>query len=195
MIGEACGPAGAKATLASYRDAGYDAIPSRGPLAALTVPGAVGGFALAHELARGMGGRIAACPISWRMPAARPARASPSRPRWRGNEPSEFEELCAAPGFAASFLTDGKLPKLAGAKLKQAALAGMIEHLGRAGFDDFYRGDVGREIAADLASRSAAPSRARTSRAIAPSSAPRSASRFRARISTTRRRRHRASPR
>jgi len=33
------GPAGAKATQRFYRDAGYDEIPARGPLAALTVPG------------------------------------------------------------------------------------------------------------------------------------------------------------
>ena len=46
------GGAGAKATIASYREKGYDTIPSRGPLAALTVPGAVGGFALAFELAK-----------------------------------------------------------------------------------------------------------------------------------------------
>ncbi|MGA7349311.1 MAG: gamma-glutamyltransferase, partial [Pseudolabrys sp.] len=36
------GPAGAKATQRFYRDAGCDEIPARGPLAALTVPGAVG---------------------------------------------------------------------------------------------------------------------------------------------------------
>ena len=37
----AAGPAGAKATPALYREHGYDEIPPRGPLAALTVPGAV----------------------------------------------------------------------------------------------------------------------------------------------------------
>src|SRR5580704_1491776 len=54
---EACGPAGAKASIASYREAGHDAIPARGPLAALTVPGAVGGFAEALALAHDFGGR------------------------------------------------------------------------------------------------------------------------------------------
>src|SRR5512140_897980 len=39
----AAGPAGANATLAFYRERQYDEIPARGPLAALTVPGAVGG--------------------------------------------------------------------------------------------------------------------------------------------------------
>src|SRR6478735_7024324 len=40
----AAGPAGAKATINFYRDHGRDEIPPRGPLAALTVPGAVGGW-------------------------------------------------------------------------------------------------------------------------------------------------------
>ena len=52
-------------------------------------------------------------------------------------------------GFAAAFLIDGKPPAV-GAKLKQAAFAETLDHLARAGLDDFYRGDVGREIAADL---------------------------------------------
>ena len=37
-----------------------------------------------------------------------------------------------------------------GDKLKQAALAATLDQLANAGLDDFYRGDVGREIAADL---------------------------------------------
>ena len=34
--------------------------------------------------------------------------------------------------------------------MRQTALAGTLDHLANAGLDDFYRGDVGREIAADL---------------------------------------------
>src|ERR1700751_4395135 len=47
----AAGGAGENARLPFYRDAGYDEIPSRGPLAALTVPGAVAGWILALEAA------------------------------------------------------------------------------------------------------------------------------------------------
>src|SRR3954469_18843823 len=43
------GRAGATATPRLYRDAGHYEIPTRGPLAALTVPGAIGGWALAVE--------------------------------------------------------------------------------------------------------------------------------------------------
>ncbi|MBV8764323.1 MAG: gamma-glutamyltransferase family protein [Hyphomicrobiales bacterium] len=146
---EACGPAGAKANAATYREAGYDTIPSRGPLATLTVPGAVGGFALAYELSRSLGGRLPLADLF--ADATRfsrdgfPVSASMAR-----NEPSEFEALAEAPGFADVFLAEGKLPKT-GTILRQPALADTLAHLAHAGFEDFYRGDVGREVAADLA--------------------------------------------
>ena len=63
---------------------------------------------------------------------------------------TEFlDELKAAPGFAETFLIEGKPPEV-GATLKQEALAETLAHLAHAGLDDFYRGDVGREVAADL---------------------------------------------
>ena len=54
------GRAGAKATIQLYRDAGHDEIPSRGPLAALTVPGAVAAWMLALEAAKAQSRQIAA---------------------------------------------------------------------------------------------------------------------------------------
>ena len=51
----AAGPAGSLATPALYRQ--HETIPSRGPLAALTVPGAIGGWMLAIEAARAVGGK------------------------------------------------------------------------------------------------------------------------------------------
>jgi oxamate amidohydrolase len=145
---EACGGAGANATIGLYREAGYDTIPSRGPLAALTVPGAVGGFGLALELAKSLGGRL---PLRDLLgDAIRLARDGfPVSASMARNEPSEFEALKAAPGFAAAFLVEGKLPQ-AGATLRQKVLADTISHLAHTGFADFYRGDIGREIAADL---------------------------------------------
>jgi gamma-glutamyltranspeptidase len=61
----------------------------------------------------------------------------------------KLPEMKDAVGFKEAFLIDGKAPE-AGAKLKQTAFAATLEHLSHAGLDDFYRGDVGREIAADL---------------------------------------------
>jgi len=55
---EACGYAGAKATRGLYAENGYKTIPPRGPLAALTVPGAAGGWMLALEAAKAVGGKM-----------------------------------------------------------------------------------------------------------------------------------------
>jgi oxamate amidohydrolase len=60
-----------------------------------------------------------------------------------------FNELAPAPGFSETFLADGKAPGV-GTELKQVALAETLVHLARKGLDDFYRGDVGDAIAADL---------------------------------------------
>ena len=52
------GPAGAEATPAIYREHGFDEIPPRGPLAALTVPGAVATWMLALRAAEAYRGRL-----------------------------------------------------------------------------------------------------------------------------------------
>jgi len=144
----AAGPAGAKATPTLYRDAGHDEIPARGPLAALTVPGAIGGWILAQDAARAHGGRL---PLGELLaPAIRAAREGYAVPRSKARLAQEkHAELKDVPGFAAAFLVDGKPPEV-GSKHTQPALAATLDHLALAGLDDFYRGDVGREIAADL---------------------------------------------
>src|SRR5947209_9960376 len=53
---EACGFAGEGATRASYEALG--GIPTRGPKAALTAPGAIGGWKIALELSAALGGRL-----------------------------------------------------------------------------------------------------------------------------------------
>jgi oxamate amidohydrolase len=144
----AAGRAGAKATPELYREHGYQLIPVRGPLAALTVPGAVSGWTLACEMARSLGGRL---PLDVLLDRAiREAREgyTPSRSQIQLTT-DKLAELKDIPGFAATFLADGNPPQNA-AMLRQRELAATLEHLAHAGFDDFYRGDVGREIAADL---------------------------------------------
>jgi gamma-glutamyltranspeptidase/glutathione hydrolase len=58
-------------------------------------------------------------------------------------------ELKDAPGFGQTFLVDGSAPNI-DTKLAQIAFAKTLDQLARAGLDDFYRGDIGREIASDL---------------------------------------------
>src|SRR6202035_863718 len=52
------GPAGALARRELYREHGHDVIPTRGPLAALTVPAAVAGWIMALDASRARGGRL-----------------------------------------------------------------------------------------------------------------------------------------
>jgi gamma-glutamyltranspeptidase/glutathione hydrolase len=145
---EACGPAGERATRALYRERGLDRIPERGPLAALTVPGAVGGWMLALEAAKANGGRL---PLARLLePAAALARAGYPVSKslaWRFT--TERGAAIDAPGFAETFLVDGKPPKR-GQSLSAGRLKDTFEQLSRAGLDDFYRGDIGREIGSDL---------------------------------------------
>jgi len=145
---EACGYAGARATRELYRAAGHDSIPARGPLAALTVPGLVGGWALLYDAARAQGGRM---PLSRLLePAVALARKGYPISRsyaWRFT--TDRGEKIDAPGFAGTFLVDGKAPK-EGATLPAGRLPDTLEQLARAGLDDFYRGDIAHEIAADL---------------------------------------------
>ncbi len=145
---EACGPAGSLATIERYRARGYDGIPARGPEAALTVAGAVGGWRLALELAAALGGRLPARELL--ADAIRHAREgyAVSASECAG-KPHELEALKAAPGFLGTFWPEGEAPK-PGTQRRMDALAGTLQQLADAGLDDFYRGDVGREIAADL---------------------------------------------
>ena len=123
--------------------------PSRGPLAALTVPGAIGGWMLALEAAQALGGK--GLPLDVLLDAAiAPGARRLCRRRSQARLTAEkLAELKGVPGFAETFLPDGKPPE-AGTKLKQSALAARSIIWRAPGFDDFYRGDVGREIAADL---------------------------------------------
>ena len=100
------GPAGAKATREFYREAGHDQIPARGPLAALTVPGAVGGWALALELAKAHRGKM---PLDLLLePAIASARTGYTVTRSQARLTEEkAPEMKDAPGFAATFLIDG----------------------------------------------------------------------------------------
>src|ERR1700719_537137 len=107
---EACGYGGAKAPRALYAEHGYKTIPPRGPLAALTVPGAAGGWMLACEAAKAVGGKM---PLSRLLePALAIARKGSPVSRslsWR----LAYERAAdiKAPGFAETFLIGGKPPE------------------------------------------------------------------------------------
>ena len=126
----------------------HDVVPPLGTEATLTVPGAVAGWASAYALSTAQGGRL---PLSRLLqPALEAARTgsilSPSDVAARRTAAPEMASL---PGFASAFLADGKVPD-AGTLSHQPALALTLDYLVQAGLMDLYRGDVGRELAADF---------------------------------------------
>ncbi len=143
---EACGFAGEKATRAAYEAIG--GIPQRGPMAALTVPGALGGWSAALELSAALGGKMPLADLV--APAIAQARAGvPVSASEQRSQPRDGSALFDAPNFRKTYFLDGERPK-AGVIRKQDKLADTLSQLSHAGIDDFYRGDIARELAADL---------------------------------------------
>ena len=147
---DACGAAAGQASIDFYRALGHDSIPSRGPLAALTVGGAVSGWQRAYAYSRSrLGGKI---PLSHLLEEAISlARAGVAVTRTLADNASgKFDQLAGSPGFTEQYCPNGKPVRLAD-RLLQPRIADTLAHLAQAGLDDFYRGDLARTIAADLA--------------------------------------------
>lgn len=145
---DACGGAARAATLDYYRSSGVTAIPSRGPQAALTAAGVVSGWQAALEESTRRGGTLTLARLF--EDAIQHARnGAPVSGTLHRNAAEKRPELENVPGFAQSFLSDGRAID-EGSILKLASLAATFEQLATAGLDDFYRGDVARAIATDL---------------------------------------------
>lgn len=143
---EACGGAAQLADRHFYD--GHAAIPPRGPLAALTTAGTVGGWDAALELARQWGG---AMPLPRLLEAAM-THARHGFPVTRGQatlSAAKLTELTAVPGFTDHLLVDGMAPSR-GRTFRQPTLASTLEQLARAGLDDFYRGELGAAMGDEL---------------------------------------------
>ena len=146
---DASGGAAQGATIDFYRGQGLQAIPQRGPLAANTVAGTVGGWQLAEQLAGQHGGqmpiqRLLQDAIAYARDgvAVTDSQARATAAKW--------QELQGQPGFADTFTIGGKLPA-AGQRFAQPRLAATLQALADEGLDSFYRGALAERIAADLA--------------------------------------------
>jgi len=138
------GTCGRHITLDTYRD--LDAIPSRGPQSAITVPGAVDSWRLAHE-------KFGSKPFTRLLaPAIRYARegfaVTQDISQWIHDDAETFRQ---DPGAAGIFLKDG-LPYSPGERLTQKALAATLEKIAYNGPRHFYE-ETGRDIASYLNSR------------------------------------------
>jgi len=144
----ASGPAAEAATRTYYTEQGYDEIPTRGPEAALTVPGAVDGWRQVHE-AYGQ--------LAWSRlfdDAVEYAREGIAVGRSLADWLVEDESLLSAhPSAGEVFLPDGDRPK-EGELIRQPALADSLETLADEGpRDGFYEGEIGGAICDDLGGR------------------------------------------
>jgi gamma-glutamyltranspeptidase/glutathione hydrolase len=137
---ESCGRAARAATLDLYRSQGLSAVPWRGPLAANTVAGMVAGWRTALTVVPDR--RL---PLKRLLaPAIVMAEEGVSTAGGLAAALAEkTAELSSLPNFSGTYLQDAET-------LKQPALAATLRRLSEAGLDDFYRGDVGRALAADL---------------------------------------------
>jgi gamma-glutamyltranspeptidase len=147
---DACGAAGSGATIARYGEEGLDAVPSRGPLAAVTVAGTVSGWGAAEEISRGLGGKL---PLT-RLLADAIGYARDGVAVTQGqvaNTADKLSEMGPATGFADVYTPGGAVPAC-GDVFRQPRLAATLERIAQAGTEDFYRGDLARAIGADLAS-------------------------------------------
>ena len=145
---DAAGPAAGLADTGFYHDAGQAEIPSRGPLAALTVAGVVSGWQEALKISADWGGTM---PLDRLLEAAvdhaRDGAAAPHT--LHANTTGKRAELEDVPGFAEVFLPGGA-PVAEGTQFKQPRVAATLERLAEADLDDFYRGDLARSMAQDL---------------------------------------------
>ncbi len=144
---QACGQSAALATKDFYAQHGDAAIPTRGPRAALTVAGAVGGWATALDVAKAWGKSL---PVS-RLLADAIHHATAGVPVTRSQAElthDKWDELKDQPGFAETYAASGA-PNL-GDILKQPALAATLSRLAEAGLDDYYRGDLAQQLATGL---------------------------------------------
>jgi len=146
----ACGRSAAAVDREAYCEAGHSGIPYRGGDAAITVAGTVSGWQQALAIStQEWGGKL---PLSRLLAEA----IGYARDGYTVTESQaaattgKLEQLIDLPGFAEVFLVDGQ-PPAAGDTLTQPALANTLERLAGAGLEDFYRGELAKAIAEDLA--------------------------------------------
>ena len=146
---DSCGAAAELASIDFYREHSLDVIPGRGPLAALTMAGAVSGWQRALKFSKDhWGGRM---PLDRLLaPAIDYARSGVLVTHTLAdNALVKLVELQYQPGFAEQYLVSGR-PVQYGETLRQRALADTLENLAHVGLEDFYHGDIARSMARDL---------------------------------------------
>lgn len=148
---DACGAAAGLATQEHYTSRGYSTIPDRGPMAALTMAGAVSGWQAAYEYSREkLGGRL---PLQRLLEdAIHHAQEGVAVTQTLANNIKDKQaQLDAVPGFADCYLP-GKQALQENDRFKQSRVGSTLQHLAKVGLDDFYRGELAATLAQELES-------------------------------------------
>lgn len=159
----ASGRAGEKATIGFYQAQGYKKIPSRGYLAANTVPGAISGWGEAYKYAQvSIGnslpwGKLIDSAISY---AENGTPVTPSQEHWTeiniaiDEKDKDFRDLQRFQGFKQTYLKpNGEFYK-AGEVFKQPQLAKTLKAISQKGAAEFYKGEIAQSIVKDLQAHS-----------------------------------------
>lgn len=151
------GRAGQHATIDFYRSQGLTSIPSRGYLAALTVPGAVAGWEEAYEYSK----KHMEGSLSWEellTPAISYAKhgfpVTPSQEYWTNvnldEHDQEFRNLQRFKGFRETFLKEDGTAYRTGEIMKQPDLAQTLEAIAKEGSQVLYNGRIGEQIVKEV---------------------------------------------
>ena len=147
---DACGAAAGLATRSWYQSQGItSSIPFRGPIAANTVAGTISGWGAAFALSKkSLGGRL---PLSRLLEDAihYAERGVPVTHSQSALTEKKRAELTPQPGFADTFLVNGKAPAT-GSVFLQKRLAATLRQIAKKGTDDYYRGELAEQIAKEL---------------------------------------------
>ena len=147
---DACGAAAGLATRSWYHEQGItSSIPFRGPIAANTVAGTISGWGAAFTLSKkSLGGRL---PLSRLLEDAihYAEHGVPVTHSQAALTEKKRIELTPQPGFADTFLVNGKVPTT-GSVFLQKRLAATLRQITKKGTEDYYRGELAEQIAKEL---------------------------------------------
>ncbi|MUT66591.1 gamma-glutamyltransferase [Paenibacillus sp. NEAU-GSW1] len=140
----ASGRSGRLAAIEAFAGLGMEAIPTRGPLSAITVPGmADGWFAVQTKY-----GKLAFAEVM-KTAIAYAEEGFPMSPDQYENTVKQEQTLRRFPHTSAIYLPDGKIVK-PGERFKQRELAASLRLIAEQGRDAFYKGPIAESIATAL---------------------------------------------
>lgn len=153
----ASGRSGEKATIDFYQAQGYKKIPSRGYLAANTVPGAISGWGEAYKYGQQTMGNH----LPWNQVLGSAIKyaetgfpVTPSQETWTktniDEKDKEFRALQRFKGFRQTYLKSNGEPYQPGEVFKQQELAETLKAVANKGATEFYKGEIAQKIVADV---------------------------------------------